>query len=220
MLPMSKIAVVSLAQRAKKAVRLPRDRRREQLLGVAREVFVSQGYHSASMDDIAWKAGVSKPVLYQHFPSKLDLYLALLDSSARDLIAAVKNALTSTTDNHKRVLATIDAYFSFVDDDAETFRLLFETDLFNEREVRDRVEKTDDDCAELLSGVIAEDTGLPINEAGLLAFALIGMAQTSARRWLRNGDEIPRDRAGWLLASLGWRGISGFPRNAESKSLP
>ncbi len=91
------------------------------------------------------------------------------------LFAAVKSALTSTTDNHKRVLATIDAYFSFVGDDAEAFRLLFETDLFNEREVRDRVEKTDDDCAELLTGVIAEDTGLPINEARLLAFALIGL---------------------------------------------
>ncbi len=200
-----------------KAVRLPRDRRRAQLLGVAREVFVSQGYHSASMDDIAWKAGVSKPVLYQHFPGKLDLYLALLDAGSQDLIAAVRSALTSTTDNHKRVLATIDAYFSFVDDEAEAFRLLFESDLFNERAVRERVEQTDDECAELLAGVIAEDAGLPINEARLLSFALIGMAQTSARRWLRNGDSIPRDRAGWLLASLGWRGISGFPRNVESK---
>jgi len=56
--------------------RLPKPARRRQLLGAAREVFVAQGYHAAAMDEIAERAGVSKPVLYQHFPGKLDLYLA------------------------------------------------------------------------------------------------------------------------------------------------
>ena len=61
--------------------RLPRRERRAQLLSSALEVFVAQGYHAAAMDDIAERAGVSKPVLYQHFPGKLDLYLALLETS-------------------------------------------------------------------------------------------------------------------------------------------
>ncbi|MFL6128589.1 MAG: TetR/AcrR family transcriptional regulator, partial [Mycobacteriales bacterium] len=61
--------------------RLPRSARRKQLMAAAQEVFVAQGYHAAAMDDIADRAGVSKPVLYQHFPGKLDLYLALLDQS-------------------------------------------------------------------------------------------------------------------------------------------
>ncbi len=60
---------------------MPRRERRDQLLESALEVFVAQGYHAAAMDDIAERAGVSKPVLYQHFPGKLDLYLALLDAS-------------------------------------------------------------------------------------------------------------------------------------------
>ena len=68
-----------------------------QLLGAAQEVFVAQGYHAAAMDDIAERAGVSKPVLYQHFPGKLDLYLALLDQHSDDLVAAVRAALASTT---------------------------------------------------------------------------------------------------------------------------
>ena len=63
--------------------RLPRPARRGQLLGAAQEVFVAQGYHAAAMDEIAERAGVSKPVLYQHFPGKLELYLALLDESVR-----------------------------------------------------------------------------------------------------------------------------------------
>ena len=74
-----------------------------------------QGYHAAAMDDIAEAAGVSKPVLYQHFPGKLELYLALLDPPRDALVAAVRGALASTDDNKLRVQATIAAYFDFVD---------------------------------------------------------------------------------------------------------
>jgi len=181
------------------------------------EVFASQGYHAAAMDDIADRAGVSKPVLYQHFPSKLDLYVALLDTGSAELIDKVRGALESTTDNRQRVTAAVEAYFAFVDDSAEAFRLLFESDLFNEKKVRDRVQRTDDECAELLVGVISQDTGIDENEATMLAFGLIGLAQTSARRWLRGDGRIPRDKAAWLVSRMGWRGISGFPRAGESQ---
>src|SRR3954470_14816979 len=112
--------------------RMPRNARRVQRLDAALEVFVAQGYHAAAMDDIAERAGVSKPVLYQHFPSKLDLYLALLDRSADDLVAKVRAALDSTTDNKQRVDATLDAYFAFVAGDSGAFRLVFESDLRND----------------------------------------------------------------------------------------
>ena len=79
--------------------RLPRNERRRQLLDAALEVFVSQGYHAAAMDEIAERAGVSKPVLYQHFPGKLELYLALLDESVDALVDTVRGALLSTADN-------------------------------------------------------------------------------------------------------------------------
>src|SRR5438477_9275456 len=110
-------------------VRLPRSARRKQLLAAAQQVFVAQGYHAAAMDDIAERAGVSKPVLYQHFPGKLELYLALVDQHAEELEQRVRDALASTTDNRLRVTASIQAYFDFVDTDGEAFRLVFETDL-------------------------------------------------------------------------------------------
>src|ERR1700730_173183 len=94
--------------------RLPRNERRRQLLDAALEVFVSQGYHAAAMDDIAERAGVSKPVLYQHFPGKLELYLALLDESVDALVETVRDALRSTTENRQRVAATFSAYFEYV----------------------------------------------------------------------------------------------------------
>jgi AcrR family transcriptional regulator len=186
-------------------------------MAAALYVFTTKGYHAAAMDDIAERAGVSKPVLYQHFSSKLDLYLALLDSGSQELIAKIRDALTSTRDNRQRVLAAVQAYFSFVDDSAEEFRLLFETDLFNERAVREVVQQTDDACAALLREVIAEDTGLDSEESTMLAFGLMGMAQMSALRWLRGEEPLDRDRAAQLMSRMGWRGISGFPRHATTE---
>src|ERR687890_1290864 len=111
---------------AHRGVRLSRGARRAQLLVAARDVFAAHGYHAAAMDDIAERAGVSKPVLYQHFPGKLELYLALLDQHAEDLVKKVRAALASTTDNRARVEASVAAYFDFVDGDGEAFRLVFE----------------------------------------------------------------------------------------------
>ena len=87
--------------------RLPRSARRAQLLEAAQAAFVESGYHAAAMDDIAERAGVSKPVLYQHFPGKLELYLALLDKHSEGLELLVREALASTHDNKERVYASI-----------------------------------------------------------------------------------------------------------------
>src|ERR671922_2134232 len=87
---------------APRGVRMPRDERRAQLLAAATDVFVNNGYHATVMDDIAERAGVSKPVLYQHFPSKLELYLALLDRHVDLLGEQVRSALQATEDNKER----------------------------------------------------------------------------------------------------------------------
>jgi AcrR family transcriptional regulator len=195
-----------------RGVRLPRSARRVQLLRAAQEVFVESGYHAAAMDDIADRAGVSKPVLYQHFPGKLDLYLALLDQHSGELLGLIRTALASTTDNKARVAATIAAYFEFVDRDGAPFRLVFESDLNNETAVRERVDKLSEDSAKAIAEVIKEDTDLPDDEAHLLGMALSGMAQICARFWLSQGSSIPRGEAARLVAALSWRGLGGFPK--------
>ena len=203
---------MSVVERARRGVRLPRKARREQLLASAQEVFVARGYHAAAMDEIAEKAGVSKPVLYQHFPSKLDLYLALLEQSSEELVARVQEALDSTDDNQRRVRAAIDVYFGFVDDESAAFRLVFESDLTSEPAVAGIVEGADLQCALAISHVITADTDLPENQSMLMAMGLVGMAQTSARFWLRERGSIPRDQASKMLSVLAWRGVSGFPK--------
>ena len=203
---------MSAVEPARKGVRLPRKARREQLLMSAQTIFVARGYHAAAMDEIAENAGVSKPVLYQHFPSKLDLYLALLEQSTEDLVRRVQSALDGTHDNQRRVRAAIEAYFAFVDDEAAAFRLVFESDLTNEPAVRTIIEGVDVRCAEAISHVIAADTGVPADQAMLVAMGLLGMAQTAARYWLREKGAIPRDQASKMMSVLAWRGVSGFPK--------
>lgn len=192
---------------------MPKDERRAQLLDAAAEVFVASGYHAAAMDEIADRAGVSKPVLYQHFPSKLDLYLNVVDQHIDVLIDQVRVALNSTTDNNARVRATIAAYFAFVEGEGEGFRLLFESDLIAQPEVRERLDRLNNECAKAIADVIAEDTRLPGEAAMLLAVSLIGNAQVAARYWQDNESRLPREAAADLVANLTWRGISGFPKS-------
>ena len=203
---------VDKAAESSRAARLPRDQRRAQLLDAAKEVFTSKGYHAAAMDDIAEAAGVSKPVLYQHFPSKLDLYLALLDSSCERLVEVVTEALASTDHNADRVVATMGAFYEFVSSSAGEFRFVFESDLTGEGRVQQRLWRVNDEIADAIAAVISEDTALPGAESKLLAISLVGIAQVSAR-YLVSGDsaKIPLDEAKQLVSSLAWRGISGFP---------
>jgi AcrR family transcriptional regulator len=195
--------------------RLPRRERRAQLLDSALKVFVAQGYHAAAMDDIAERAGVSKPVLYQHFPGKLDLYLALLDAACDDVIDNCRQALAATHDNKTRVAAAMAAFYAYVAADGGAFRLVFESDLTSEPAVREHVERVTTECAAMIADVIHDDTGLPGEASRLLAVSLVGMAQVSARFWISEAAGINQAQAVELVSGLAWRGIRGYPLTDE-----
>ena len=192
-------------------MRLPRSARRKQLLAAAQQIFVAHGYHAAAMDDIAERAGVSKPVLYQHFPGKLELYLALLDTHCDAIIAKVRGAMTATPDNKERVRGAVQAYFDFVDHESEAFRLVFESDLRNDPQVRERVERVEAGCIAAVTDTIISDTGVGQSHAELLASGLVGAAGQSAQYWLATGRQSPKAEAESLVAALIWRGIASFP---------
>ncbi|MGY2065200.1 TetR/AcrR family transcriptional regulator [Blastococcus sp. SYSU DS0619] len=196
----------------RRSSRLPRGARRLQLLRAAQDVFVAQGFHAAAMDDIAVRAGVSKPVLYQHFPGKRELYLALLEEHVSSLAERVGQAMGGTADNRARVNAAVGAYFDFIDADGEAFRLVFESDLRNDEDVRAIVDRGSRVCAEAIAEVIAADTGVDPERALLLASGLTGLSERSARWWLPSKGTVSRDEAVALMSALAWRGISGFPR--------
>jgi AcrR family transcriptional regulator len=189
--------------------RLSRSARRAQLLVAARDVFADQGYHAAAMDDIAERAGVSKPVLYQHFPGKLELYQALLTTYADELVAQVKSALLATVDNEERVQAAVTAYFDFVTGEGKAYRLIFGSDLRGE--ATGVVEGALNRCIETVAEAVTTDAGLDSARARLLAVGLVGLSQVAAQYWLDSDQSVSRDEAVALLASLAWRGLAGFP---------
>jgi len=190
---------------------MPRRERRAQLMSSALEVFGAQGYHAAAMDDIAERAGVSKPVLYQHFPGKLELYRALLTTCADDLVERVREAIAATSDNHERVEAAVSAYFDFVAGDGQAYRLVFESDLRGEPEAAAVVDGALTRCIETVAAAVTADAGLDAPRARLLAVGLVGLSQVTAQYWLDSEREVPRDEAVTLMASLAWRGLAGFP---------
>ena len=192
-------------------VRLSRSARRAQLLVAARDVFAAQGYHAAAMDDIAERAGVSKPVLYQHFPGKLELYRALLTTCADELVERVSEAIARTHDNRERVTAAVAAYFDFVAGDGQAYRLVFESDLRGEPEADAVVDGALTRCIEIVAAAVTTDAGLDGARARLLAVGLVGLSQVAAQYWLDSDGTVPRDEAVALMSSLAWRGLAGFP---------
>jgi AcrR family transcriptional regulator len=208
-------SAISGTQSAGRPVRLPRSARRKQLLAAAQQVFVAHGYHAAAMDDIAERAGVSKPVLYQHFPGKLELYLALLDMHCDAMVARVRSAMEATTDNKERVRGAIQAYFDFMDHESEAFRLVFESDLRNDPAVRERVDRVESGCIAAVTDTIMADTGVSRARAELLASGLVGAAEIAARFWLTSGRQVDKAEAEALMTALSWRGIASFPLQGE-----
>lgn len=199
------------SENGRPAVRLPRAARRAQLLKAASSVFAEVGYHQAAMDDIADEAGVSKPVLYQHFASKLELYLALLDHATEELVVRVAAAMSSSTNNKDRVYGAVRAYFDFVDNDSDAYRLLYQSDLRNDPQVDQIAARGERGAIDAIAQAIAEDTQMEYPAAHLLTVAVIGASEASARGWLSGTDYFSRSDATELVASLLWRGISGFP---------
>jgi AcrR family transcriptional regulator len=214
---MSETIQHGLAGQANRAARLPRTARRAQLLAAAQDVFAANGYHAAAMDEIAERAGVSKPVLYQHFPGKLELYLALLEIHVDELITRVTDAMESTTDNKLRVQNAVTAYFDFVDGESQAYRLVFESDLRGEPVVQAAIDRGTDVCVQAITRTITADAGLEEEHARLLAVGLVGVSQVAARSWLQNNGSMSKEEAVRLISTVAWKGIGGgFPLQQHS----
>lgn len=200
--------------------RLPRDERRAQLLDAALVSFSEGGYHQTLMDDIAERAGVSKPVLYQHFDSKLDLYLAIARGAADEVLTTLTEALASTDDNAERITACVSTFFDLVDRPGSGFALLFLSDMVREPAVAALLDRTRLACGEAIGAEVARQTGLPLHESVLVGVALAGVAQTSAMHWYDTRDVLAKDRAIAVVESLSWRGLVGLPIHPEAGSGP
>jgi AcrR family transcriptional regulator len=185
--------------------RLTATARREQVLDVALEVFGRNGYHSTSMNDIAEAAGVTKPVLYQHFDSKRDLYLALIDEAGNRLLSAITSATAAATDGKSRTEQGFQAYFRWVASDHDAFMLLFGGGVRQDDEFREAIRRITDAAADAVAPLI--DVDIDPEHRRTLAHALVGLAEGASRRLVELGEHFDPDEIARHVSSLAWAGL-------------
>jgi AcrR family transcriptional regulator len=187
------------------APRLSADARREQILDVAIQVFGRAGYYGASMNDVAEAAGVTKPVLYQHFDSKGDLYGALLDEVGARLISAISKATANAADGREQTQRGFQAYFRWVALHNDEFMLLFGSSARHAEEFSSRIRRITDDAAAAIAPLIAVDIDPTYRDT--LAHALVGLAEGASRRLVGLAQEFDPDEIAREVAGLAWAGL-------------
>lgn len=199
--------------------RLPGPQRRAQVLAVARRVLSDRGFHGTTMTDIAEAAGVTKPVLYQHFSSKRELYRTVLEDIGARLESAVIESAVAAPTPRARAEAGIRAFANFVELDHDGFRLLFDGTNRHDEEwaviTRD-VERSLANAVAALIDVPSAD----VQRRQVLAHGIIGLAESMMRQAkaeaVENGggaddasayaqDQLVRD-----ITSLAWAGLRGI----------
>src|ERR1700730_10278522 len=189
------------------ARRLTAEQRRQQLFAVALELFAQRGYRPTTMDDIAEAAGVTKPLLYQHFSSKRALYLELVDSIAQDLLTAIRRGLMQAEGPRQQVQLGFAAYFRLVVSHEAEFRLLYGRDHADDQELGRAVRTVEVAIDPLI------DAGLDDDQRRLLAYGIVGMAEGASRRFMAqrpDSDAELEEEAQKLarrVADLAWAGL-------------
>jgi len=191
--------------------RLTAEQRRDQLFAVALELFAKRGYRATTMDDIAEAAGVTKPLVYQHFSSKRALYLELVDSIAQELLIAVRGAVMRADGPRQQVEMGFAAYFKLVTTREAEFRLLYGRDHADDKELGRALRMVEDAIAEAIDPLIA--AGLDDDHRRLLAYAVVGMAEGASRRFMAQRPTVAdsaddeAQRLAQRMADLAWAGL-------------
>jgi AcrR family transcriptional regulator len=197
--------------------RLRSNERREQLLSVAATLFAESGYEATTMDQVALAAGVTKPLLYQHFESKHALYEEIVTTAATALLDALAVAASPDASPREKVERGLRAYFTAVLGDDASFRLLL-------------VESTDEDIARHLDSIeraLIEfvdpliDADLEPEHRTLLAAAVVGTAKSVAEFWFDEHGAGPdpatrtetADQLASRCAQLVWGGLRSVGRS-------
>jgi AcrR family transcriptional regulator len=175
----------------------------EQTLEAAHELFAERGYAAVTMDEIAAAVGVTKPLLYNYFGNKEQLYIACMERAGDSLINTIAESVGESANPGDALGAGVRAFFSFLDTDRAAWAVLFDETLPHGGEVFDRVAAYRGQIVELVSASLLPQ--LPDRrqvkvEIEALSTALLGAAEALARWWLRS-EAISASEAAELLVS-------------------
>lgn len=197
------------------SLRLTADARRIQILDVAVDVFGQGGYYGASMNDIADAAGVTKPVLYQHFDSKSDLYRALIDDVGDRMIEAITTATAEAKNGREQTELGFLAYFRWVAQRHDEFMLIYGGGARHDVEFNDQLRVISDRAAEAIAPLIAVDLE-PIMRT-TLAHGLIGLAAGASRKLIESGERFDPEEIASAISSLAWAGLRSISPKDSSR---
>lgn len=186
------------------------------MLQVALEVFARQGFHGTAMNDVAEAAGVTKPVLYQHFDSKRSLYLALLEEVGGRLLAEVTAATADAADGRSQTERGFRAYFRWVARDHDAFRLLFGSGARRDEEFNDAVRRFTAAAADAIAPLIAAD--IDPEHQRTVAHGLVGLAEGVSRRLVEGGQTFDPDDVARQVSDLAWAGLRVVGRTAGAQA--
>jgi AcrR family transcriptional regulator len=190
-------------------VRLNAAARRSQLLAVAVDEFGTNGFHRTTMNQLAEAAGVTKPVLYQHFTSKRELFLEVLDDVGDRLRASILEAAAGGRSPREQVEAGFRAYFGFFAEHPAAFAVLFGDAARTDAQFAAVSYRVEQALAESIAELIV--IGTDADDRRTLAFGIVGLAEGTCRRWVRRGRDVPSDRLARRMADLVWFGLRGQP---------
>ncbi|WP_020525053.1 TetR family transcriptional regulator [Catelliglobosispora koreensis] len=191
-----------------------RENRRLELIGAAIEAAVHYG-PSVDMDQVAKVAGVSKPVLYRYFADKTQLWLAVGEFVAQQVLAVVTPAIESVREERELIAATIDAYLGAIEDQAELYRCLMKADVPGVHHLINGASQT---VATGLSRVIGDRLralGLDAGPAEPWAVGIVGLVQTVGDWWMARNRPMRREALTDYLTTLLWHGIEGVKAAAD-----
>ncbi len=188
--------------------RLPGPERRQQLLDVAVGIFGVGGYDQASMSDIASAAGITKPVVYQHFSSKRALYLEVLRECGRRMEAAIEKATACATGPRDQVEQGFAGFIGFFETHPAMFRILFSDANRSDAEFADEVHRVELVVAERIAALIEIDE-LGEQERRMLGVGIVGLGEAACRHWISGESGLSATDTASLLASLAWTGLRG-----------
>ena len=194
--------------------RLPASERRQQLHDTAQATCARLGYRDAAMNDIAEAAGVTKPVLYQHFKAKRELFLELLAAVASRLRSAVRDAVASAAADGPRaqVQAGFASWFNWVDSNRDGFTVLFDSEVRRDPEFAEQAAKVQRQMADTVAEYIVAE-GLTAERRRLLAYGIVGLGESTCRRWLEKEIDLDADELAAQVADLAWSGLRGLSPN-------
>ena len=168
--------------------RTPPPERRDHLLRVARTVFANGGFQATTMDEIAHEAGFTKPILYQYFDSKTELYREVVTQTAETLLASLRAAVGDATTPRERIEVSFTVFFNMVVEETDAFRILFIHS--HEGETRGDLRAFEAALVSFIEPLIA--VRIKPDHRRQLAAGVVGIAEGAATAWL-----IQQEARGW-----------------------